>query len=159
MSSSTRVLPVLAPVRTGADYVLDIDAYIKDSYPDVSQAMEELPAIIEWLNEQRQIMKERMLIQKHTVKAVEGRVYFELRAGMFAEQYPLKMTESALEYAIPLDPRVEEAHRNLAVLIGHTERLTNSIMSLQLKLDMVRSTEATRRALELGSDKNDEETM
>jgi hypothetical protein len=145
-------LPKLSPVDTGDGYSLDIDFYLKHDYSDIGEAMEKLPAIIEYVNARMQSMVESKIIQKQAVKETESRAYFTLRNGAFEDRFGGKITESALEKAVALDPEVVKAHESYAVLVGWSQRLMNLMLSLQLKLDMVRSTEATRRTLASGED-------
>lgn len=152
---SEPTLPILPPVNTGDGYTLDIDYYLKHDYSDVSEAAETLPAIIEYANSQLQSMTERRLIAKQDIKRVESLVFFELKGGGFEDRYSGKVTEHSLERAVHLDERVAKAHEHHAILAGWSLRLSNLMISLQLKLDMIRSTEATRRELSKGDPPDD----
>ena len=57
------------------------------------------------------------------------------------------MTEANLEKAVHLEDSVVKVHESYAVLYGWVRRLQNLQMSLQSKLELIRSTEATRRRL------------
>jgi hypothetical protein len=149
-------LPVIKPIDTGDDYKLDIDYYLKHDYADIGEAAEKLPGIIEWLNEQRQIVKESMLRQKLRVRYLEAETSFVLKGGRFQELYPSeKITETAIGNAVQLDLQVGRAQEQLVVLIASVERLSTTILTLQIKLDMIRSTEATRRVLAQGEPSED----
>jgi hypothetical protein len=140
--------PALKPLDTGDTVTLDIDYFLRHDFADVGQAMEDLPAIIEYVNERRQVMREDLYVQKQACKRAEATAYFDLKGGRFLELYQdIKSSETAIEHAIQLDSDVIEAHRVFAILHAHAERLTTTILALQLKLEMVRSTEATRRSL------------
>lgn len=143
-------LPLLAPVDMGDAYKLDIDYYLKHDFADIGEATETLPAIIEYVNSKLQSITEQRLIAKQEIKRVESTVYFELKEGRYEDLYSGRPTEQAMERAVHLDERVMKAHESHAVLAGWSLRLTNLLISLQLKLDMIRSTEATRRELSKG---------
>lgn len=143
--------PTLRPLDTGDESNLDLDYYLSHDFADVGYAMEALPAVIEYVNERRQVMREDLYVQKQACKQAEAKAYFALKCGQFGTLYPtIKLSETAVEHAMQLDGGVIEATRIFAILQAHAERLTTTILALQLKLDMVRSTEATRRTLAEG---------
>lgn len=139
--------PKLGRIDLDADFSLDLDYYLYQDYGDVSQAASELPPIIEWVNAKLQGLTEQKIIKRQELKEVEAKAYFSLRSGEFSELYADKMTESALEKAVCLDESVKAAHREYAVLAGWVQRLGNLQDSLQAKMDLVRTSEATRRRL------------
>jgi len=142
-----RELPQLPPIDMGDDFKLDLSYYLTQSYDDIGQASSELPAVIEWVNMKLQEMVESRLIAKQRIKELEAEAYFDLKGGRFAENYSDKMTETSLAMAVALDEKVKSAHRKHAVLAGWVERLSNLQGSLVAKLDLTRSSEATRRQL------------
>jgi len=150
-------LPNLRPIELD-DWCLDVGYYLGKEYADIGEASAELPPIIEWVNVQLQQMIERKLIKKQEIKEKEARAYFDLKSHLFAERgYTGNATESALEKALALESTVSEAYEKFAVLEGWSRRLYNLQYALQAKLDLVRSTEATRRQLVAGESKNYEE--
>jgi hypothetical protein len=146
---TTPQLPTLEPLRLDDDFQLDVNYFLRAEYTDIGQASAELPPIIEWVNSRLQGLVEAKLIKKQEIKEVEAEVYFELNDGLFVETYSsdVKQTAAAFDRAIARDPRVKAIHREFAVLAGWVQRLTNLQFSLQSKLDLVRSTEATRRRI------------
>lgn len=147
---------------------LDIDQYLTTDYVDVSQAAQELPAVMEWINELRQYYaEERELAEadldyaKASAKAdlefAEATAYFDLRGtgdGNFAANYERKPTEEGIRMAIILDPaarklklssNVRELKVKIATLSAMHSRLSGTIQSLQAKVELIRSSEATRR--------------
>ena len=140
-------LPKLDPIVLGDGFELDIDYYLSTDYLDITQAAAELPPIIEWVNQRLQDLTEQKIIKRQQLKEVEAEAYFALRAGGFSEQYADKMTEASLEKAVCLAAEVKNVHREYAVLAGWVQRLINLQQSLQAKLDLVRTSEATRRRL------------
>lgn len=140
------LLPKLHPIDLDG-YSLDVDYYLKHDYIDVQEATQELPAIIEWVNVQRQVLLEQKVTKKQELKEVEARAYFDLRGGLFEERGFGKMTEVALEHAVALDENVKKEHRDFAVLVGWLSRLSTLLDALQCKLDLTRTSEATRRKL------------
>ena len=140
-------LPKLAPIRYG-DFSMDLEYYLGGNYVDIIRVASELPAAIEWVNAALQDYTEQKLIAKQAVEEIEATVYFELKNGDFeAKGYAGKSSEEAVKRAIQLDERVKKAHRKYAVLYGWVQRLWNVQTSLQARLDLVRSSEATRRRL------------
>ena len=128
-------------------YKLDVQHFLCHEYQDIREAAEELPAIIEWVNAQLQSITEQMLQKKQHIKEVEAAAFFDLSNGKFAEEYESKMTAAALERAVVLVPEVKKVHKDYSILYGWVKRLTNLQYSLQAKLDLTRSSEATRRRL------------
>ena len=147
-------LPKLGKLKLN-DYSLDLDHYLTGEYDDIGEACTEIPPIVEWVNDQLQCYTEQKLIADHAIKVAEAKAYFELRNGGFEDRgYAGKCTEVALERAVALDQGVIDAHENYAVLVGWVKRLENLQGSLQTKLDLIRSTEATRRRIYDSSEKD-----
>lgn len=141
-------LPSIGKVRLGDD-TIDLDYYLAQEYDDIVSASQELPALIEWINARLQENIELKIITKQKIRNVEAKVFFSLKNGDFIEKgYGPKMTEKALERAIALDPKVTQVWDDFAVLSGWVSRLQNLLSSFQAKLDLVRSSEATRRKIE-----------
>lgn len=140
-------LPKLEAIDWG-DFTLDLDYYLGHDYVDIAEAGTELPAVIEWVNEKLQQVTEDRLRKKSEIKRLEARAFFDLRNGGFeAKGYAGKPTEAALDKAVSLDPDVQKAEDEFAVLSGWHGRLVNLMTSLQSKLDLTRSVESTRRKL------------
>jgi hypothetical protein len=137
----------------GVEYKLDLDHWLSREYDDISHAASELPAIIEWVNSQLQTISESKIVAKHEIKEEEARAYFRLR---HADPGDRRATETAIAHSVALDEDVMEAYRKFAVLSAWSQRLTNLLFSLQAKLDLVRSTEATRRK-GMSEDNNEED--
>lgn len=135
-------LPDLDPVEL-QDYKLNVDYYLKKDYDDISSASQELPALIEWINTMVQVYAEDRLIAKQEIKETEARAYFRLMES----DTLAKKTDTLLSRAIVLEEDVMKAHRRHARLAGWVSRLQNLQMSFQSKLDLVRSTESTRRSM------------
>jgi hypothetical protein len=129
-------------------YRFEVNYYVTKEYTDISQAAVELPSAIEWLNWQNQIAIESKMASKSNLERAEALAYFALKGGKFIEKgYGEKVTEDGLKRAVCLDETVIECADNLAVFTALVDRLTNIQRSLQFKLDLVRSSEATRRKL------------
>lgn len=128
----------------GVEYKLDLNYWLGREYDDIGSASTELPSVIEWVNARLQAFTEAKIVKKHEIKEAEARAYFQLRrdGGMPDDA---KKTEAAIAHAVAIDDEVMEAYRAFAVLSAWAQRLTNLLFSLQAKLDLVRSTEATRR--------------
>jgi hypothetical protein len=140
-------LPKLPPLSLD-DFTLDLNYYFTKEYTEIGEASIELPAIIEWLNYQHQGQIELKCRKKAELARAESDAYFDLKNGGF-QRLGLgdKATDSALTHAICKDERVTQITEELAVTTGYVERLYNLQRSLQFKLELVRSTETTRRSL------------
>jgi hypothetical protein len=134
-------LPFLEPINLQG-YNLNIDLYLKKDYGDISVASEELPALIEWVNTLVQVYTEEKLVKKQEIKEVEAIAYNRLEAD---PNFTGKRTEANLARQIVLQEDVMKVHRRFARISGWTARLINLQIALQSKLDLVRSTESTRR--------------
>lgn len=133
-------------------FQLDVDYYTKKEYADISEAAIELPAIVEWLNWQTQIAIETKLTLKAKIERSEAIAYFSLKNGDFQRKgYGDRATEDALKHAVCLDDDVTQLNEDYAVYAALVDRLTNVQRSLQFKLELVRSTEATNRKLQFPS--------
>lgn len=138
-------LPSIKIISLGG-FDLDVDYYLKKEYAEIGEALVELPAIIEWINEQLQVMIESREVAKRTLGEREASAFFDLKGGEFESQgLTGKMTDAAIENAVQLQESVQEASRELAVLMGWVSRLSNLIDTFRIKFDLIRSTEATRR--------------
>jgi hypothetical protein len=138
--------PPLEPVELDG-FKLDVGHYLFKDYSDIGEAASELPPVIEWVNMKLQSLTEAKIVKKQEIEEAEAEAYFSLRSGGFEETFSGKSTETALGMAVSLDKKVMETHRDYAVLTGWVLRLANLQESLKAKLDLVRSTEATRRSL------------
>lgn len=140
-------LPKIPPIELG-DHKLDVEHYVRKEYLDIADAAVELPSVIEWLNWQTQVHIERKMTTKAALEREEAQVYFDLKGGGFERNgYGHKATEESLKRAIDLDEKVIQLKEDLAIYTALVERLYRVQQSLQFKLELVRSSEATRRAL------------
>jgi hypothetical protein len=136
------------PVKLDSKYTFDVEYYLTHEFADIVEASEEIPAAVEWVNANLQTMIEDKIVAKQAIKEAEAEAYINLRSGRFPELYPdVKPTEEAVKHAVALDARVKAAHKEFAVLQGWVSRLQGLMLTLQSKLDMIRSSEATRRRL------------
>ncbi len=126
-------------------YELDLSRYLGRDYDDVTEASAELPAVHEWVNEKLQVYAEMLNTRKAELREAEAVAYFDLRKGAFDADYGGKQTEGALDKAVCLDKEVRALVREVAVLSGWCTRLRGIQEALGMKLDLVRSSEATRR--------------
>jgi hypothetical protein len=126
---------------------VDLNYYFTQDYSDISQAAEELPNLIEWINGQLQVMYEDKLNAEQQLKKAEAEAFFDLKGGTYTTLYGGKATEKSLAHAVTLDENVQNTWKNLNVLSAWCRRLQNLQNSLTTKLDLIRSSEATRRRL------------
>lgn len=150
-------LPNLGVVDLGVEFSLDLDTFLKKPYDDIGEAAVELPAIIEWVNQQLQWVIEQRGSKKQDLKVARARSFVSLRNGAAAGMISGKVTEQAIEHLIELDPVVCQTNEELSKILGWASRLSNLQYVLQSKLDLVRSTESTRRKLLNDGENNDNE--
>jgi hypothetical protein len=147
LATETVVLPKLDKMTLGG-YSLDIDYFLKTDYQSAHAAAKEIPTVIEWINSELQIAIEKKILTKQQLKKAEGAAFLDLRGALWERRgYAGKQTESAIEAAVHQEQEVIEAHENFAQWSGLVSRLVNTLLSLQAKLDLVRTSEATRRAM------------
>lgn len=144
MATSKPELPPLAAFELEG-YRLDVAHYLSRDYSDVADACAELPAVNEWINEKLQAYVEMLHVTRAELEEAEAVAYFALRKGEFTDDYAGKPTEDALKRAVALDKEVKRLAREVAVLSAWCGRLRGVQESLGMKLDLVRSSEATRR--------------
>lgn len=125
--------------------VIDINHLLSNEYDDVAVAAVEIPATIEYLNQMLQYYSATENVEKHAIKEAEARAYMRLRSGSFIERYGDKMTEKALEHAVALDEDVKKAIAAHADCDAWVDRLRNTIRVLLVRLEFIRTVEATRR--------------
>lgn len=140
--------PHADPVKIG-DTRVDIDAFLTRDYGDIEEASEELPGLIEYINQEYQYAVEDKLNLRQEVKTRAAEIIRDIRQpGMWERLgFAGKLTEKGVEAAINLDEHyltlTEKYHR----MVGRCGRLANMMTILQVKLDLVRSVEATKRKL------------
>jgi hypothetical protein len=138
-------VPRLKSFKIGEE-TCDLEYLLNAPFEDIGEAAQRIPAAIGWLGHQRALLVERLIISEQAWKEVEARQYFELKNGDFAAKgFGEKPTEDALKRAILLIPDVRTACEDYAKRKKSVEWATASIEALKAKLDLVRSSEVTRR--------------
>lgn len=142
-------LPKLGKLDLGDDnYRLNLDRFLAGDYENIEDAAAELPAILEWLNINLQIFDQQKGESKRAVAQAEARAYMALRGGAFAERgFTGKPTEEAIKHAIALDPDVIAAEKSLSEDVAWVNRIRQLIGNISLKIDLVRSSESTKRKI------------
>jgi len=138
-------LPVLEKIENDI-IVLNPEYFFKKRYEDVMEAANELPVVIEYINESLQRAAIAASDAKRDLAAMEAETYTALRQD-WSTKFAEKMTEKALEMAVLQDKDLSEVARNYSVLKSYVSRLSNMQENLRMKLDMLRSVEATKRKL------------
>jgi hypothetical protein len=139
-------LPKLGILDMGDGESLNLDQVFEQDYLDIRFACQALPVHIEWTNARLEECIRARFQWKHAIKRKMAEAYKRLREGEFTEKgWGVKMTETALEHAVNCDDEVQKAVDYHALYAALSVRLSNLISSLQAKLDLVRSSEATRR--------------
>lgn len=138
-------IPKLAALNTDL-IVLDPDYWFRKRYMEIGDAASELPTVIEYINESLQRASIAAADAKIDVEKLEAETYTRLRQE-WSTTYAEKMTEKALEMQINQDETLIQARHNFSVLKSYVSRLQNMQENLRLKLDSMRTVEATRRKL------------
>ncbi len=149
---SDHTLPELGIIDLGSEFTLNLDVFLKHPYEEIGEAAVELPAIIEWVNQQLQWVIEQKGIKKQEIKTVRAQAFVRLKNGKAQYEIPGKVSENAIEQLIEIDADVIRVNGELSKILGWSSRLSNLLYVLQAKLDLVRSTESTRRKLITGND-------
>jgi hypothetical protein len=126
---------------------VNLNYYFTQEYSDIGQAAAELPNLIEWCNWQAQLLYEDKLNAEQALETAEANAFFDLKKGLFEDLYGMKPTDAALKHAVNKDEGVIQAWREFNRCSAWVRRLTALQDSLATKLDLIRSSEATRRRL------------
>lgn len=126
---------------------IDLNYYFTNDYSDIQQASMELPNLIEWVNWKLQLQYEDKLNFEQELKKAEADAYFDLKGGVFQDLYGCKPTDKSIQLALNRDEKVIDIWKKLNRASAWVKRLTYLQQSLTTKLDLIRSTEATRRRL------------
>lgn len=157
MSKPTQYLPKLKPLNLDGSPV-DLNFFLTTDYQDATVASVEIPALIEYINENLQVMIEGKIRAKADLERLRGKAYLDLKRGLWETRgYEGKPTDKGVEAAIEQEETVIEAHEQVAIFSGYVSRLHNLIAVLHAKLDITRTSESTRRALLESSDRGGSE--
>jgi hypothetical protein len=150
-------LPKLKPLELDGQ-VVDLNFFLTTDYQDASAAAVELPGLIEFVNENLQVMVEGKARAYARLKQAKAKAYFDLKEGLWETRgHQSKPTEAAVEHAIELEQPVIDASEQYAVFSGYVSRLYQTIQTLHDKLGITRTSEATRRAMLEEADRPSEE--
>lgn len=138
-------VPTLKKFTVG-DETLDLNYLLNAPYEDIREASENIPAAIGWMGYHRGVANERLIIAEQAWKAAEATAYFALKNGGFISGgFGEKVTEEGLKKALELDKGVKDACAAYATRKRHVDWISASIDALKAKLELVRSSEVTRR--------------
>src|SRR5690606_29958864 len=134
------------------------DYFLKHDYDSIEIANQELPATVEWLNSQLQWIIEERQALKQRIKKAEAQAYVDLASGELERRYPgVKRTETAIGRLVALDEEVNQLHARYARYCGWCRRLQNTSLAFQTKIDLVRSSEATKRRVFTAGPEHDDD--
>lgn len=139
-------LPSLAKISHGQT-VLDIEYYLRQDYENIQLANEEIPHLICWLGEVRGWAFKRAMDAEGAWDKAKASAYFALKNGgeFQSRGYGEKPTEEAIKHAIQLDPIVRECALSYSEFKRRLLHVEETIGCLKLKIDLIRSSETTRR--------------
>ena len=137
---------------------IDLNYFLNTDYVDASAAGVELPGLIEFINENYQYYLEWKIRQKGVLERARATAYFGLKGGLWeARGFAGKFSEAGADKAVELDEEVIAALEQYAIFSGYVARLLNMMQTLQAKLGITRTVEATRRAMMEDADRSSED--
>ena len=125
---------------------LDIDYFMRKVYPEIRNAADELPLVMESINQGICRGGNHYASGMIKLAAMEAAAYQRLRQE-WSSRFADKLTEKALEMAIAQDETLNNEKERLSILKVAIKRLTNSQENVRAKLEAMRSVESTRRKL------------
>ena len=145
MAKPKEAVPPLSSITVGG-HTLNLEYLLNAPYEDIQEAAEQIPAALGWLGHQRANAVERLILSEFSWKEAESKSYFDLKNGSFtSEGFGEKQSEEALKRAIISMPEVKAAAAEYAKRKKHVSWISSTIDALNAKLELVRSSEATRR--------------
>lgn len=136
--------PVLAIIKT-SEMELDVDHWFKKQYSlDFGLAATELPCFLEEINDHIQRFSIWASDAKRDYEWLEGQKRMKLRQD-WSTTYTDKMTETTVESVLAQDQELYDEWHRFTVLKSYVDRLRETMENLRLKLQAMRSSEATRR--------------
>lgn len=141
-----RNIPIIKPIVLDG-YTFDLQEVLSKDYDDISVACVVLPQYAEWVNEQLHTMQESRAATENELRVAKAEAYFKFRARGLEHYGITKITEAAVDHAIELEERVQSLGSKLATLDGWCRRLSRIADTLIRQMDLVRSSEATRRKI------------
>ena len=150
-------VPKLKPLELDGQQV-DLNYFLNTDYVDASTAGVELPGVIEFINENYQYFIEQKVRQKGVLERARAKAYFDLKGGLWESRgLAGKFSEAGADKAVELDEEVIAALETYAIFSGYVARLPNMMQTLQAKLGITRTVEATRRAMMEDADRSSED--
>ena len=138
-------VPPLKPLKIESESI-DLQYLLQAPYEDIAEAAEQIPAAIGWIGYQRALAVERLIVCEQMWKEAESKAYFELKGGGYVSGgFGDKCTEESLKRAVMLTEEVKKACDTYAASKRRVEQLGSAVDALHAKLELVRSSEATRR--------------
>lgn len=157
MPQPSHLLPKLKLLDLDGQPV-DLNYFLTTDYADATCASVELPGLIEFVNENYQLYVEQKIRAKGELERARAKAYFDLKGGLWATRgFEGKITETGVEKAVELEQEVIDALERYAIFSGWVARLYNLMQTLQAKLGITRTAEATRRAMLEDADRPSEE--
>jgi hypothetical protein len=154
-------IPMLKTLTMGQgkfQETVDLEAIWRAEYDNVAEAAETLPGLISWLCYWKADCIEKVERSKRLYDEAEAEAYFELRGGQFeTDGFAGKPTEEALKKAVVLRPSVRGAAQVLEKAMNEKEVVNGVLLAIQAKLDLVRTTEATKRRIQEPTPVRDED--
>lgn len=139
-------VPKLISFRVADGTECDLQFLLNAPFEDISEAADKIPAALGWLGYQRSLAVERLILAEHQWKRTEAEEFHNLKNGGYVAQgFGDKPSVEAIKLAVLLMDSVQTACQMYAKRKRHVEWLTSSIDALKAKLDLVRSSEVTRR--------------
>jgi hypothetical protein len=146
MSIHTKETPKLLKSLKLGETIVDLNAILTAPYEDVREASFKLPQILAFLAQQRAWAYERCWKAERELERAESKAYMLLKSGQFvAKGYGERATEESLKRAVVLEDSVIAAENVYIECKRKYESFGDTISALKLKIDLIRSSETTRR--------------
>lgn len=142
-----RLVPKVKPIKFSGE-TLWIDTLLTTEYGDISQAGLELPSAIAWLEWKRAEMTEAVINAEAAWKEAESQAFFTYKEhGLEDAGFVGKPTEKAIQHAVCSNDLVLKATANYAAYKKSLALCSGMIRALEAKMELTRTSEATRRRI------------
>lgn len=140
-----KLVPKVKPIKF-AQETLWIDELLTAEYGDISHASQELPSAIAWLEWKRAEMTEAVINAEASWKEAESQAFFMYKEhGLEDAGFTGKPTETAIKHAVAANDLVIKATARYATYKKSLALCAGMIRALEAKMELTRTSEATRR--------------
>jgi hypothetical protein len=124
-------------------FQLDVDTLLKKEYDDVAEACLEVPAIMDFLNDHVRDVQDVISQKEALLRREWANRYFDLRLNWPRPE--IKPSATAISMAMDADEHLSSCQTEVDSLRSWVKRIEGLQNALKVKLDLLRTSEATRR--------------